>query len=250
MDSDNGFGWQPNEVVGASIVSVPLASASENADSAFRTIMVWIVVVFVTAMLVVNAVVYLLVVRPVRRIAAVAEELSVGNAAAGDFPPASGPELTGLTRSFNRMRTSLREGDEAVGAADMKARDVFVSYSQPDRECAFQLVAQLESQGIGVWVAPRDISPATDWAEAIIEAISGARLMVLVFSATCNASPQVRREVERAVHREIPILPFRIEDVLPARSLEYFLSTPHWLDAFPPPREPHFARLSAHIEVF
>ena len=128
------------------------------------------------------------------------------------------------------------------------ARDVFVSYSQADRDCAFQLVAQLESRGINVWVAPRDISPATDWAEAIIEAISGAKLMVLVFSAHCNASPQVRREVERAVHREVPILPFRIEDVLPARSLEYFLSTPHWLDAFPPPREPHYARLSAHIE--
>src|ERR1700749_4029992 len=130
----------------------------------------------------------------------------------------------------------------------MKARDVFVSYSQADRECAFQLVAQLESRGIGVWVAPRDISPASDWAEAIIEAISGSRLMVLVFSSHCNASPQVRREVERAVHREIPILPFRIEDVLPAKSLEYFLSTPHWLDAFPPPREPHYARLSDHIE--
>lgn len=129
----------------------------------------------------------------------------------------------------------------------MIKRDVFVSYSQPDRDCAFQLVAQLESQGIGVWVAPRDISPAADWAEEIIEAISAARLMVLVFSAHCNASPQVRREVERAVHRQIPILPFRIEDVLPARSLEYFLSTPHWLDAFPPPREPHYARLSAHI---
>jgi TIR domain len=127
------------------------------------------------------------------------------------------------------------------------ARDVFVSYSQPDRDCALQLVAHLESQGIGVWVAPRDISPAADWAEEIIAAISTSRLMVLVFSAHCNASPQVRREVERAVHREIPILPFRIEDVLPARSLEYFLSTPHWLDAFPPPREPHYARLSTHI---
>src|SRR3569833_3585695 len=98
--SDNGFGWQPNEVAGASIVSVPLASASENADSAFRTIMVWIVVVFLTAVLVVNAVVFLLVVRPVRRIAAVADGLSVGNADARDFPPASGPELTGLTRLF------------------------------------------------------------------------------------------------------------------------------------------------------
>jgi len=107
--SDHGFGWQPHEVAGASIVSVPLASASESADTAFRTIMVWIVVVFVAAMLVVDAVVYLLVVRPVRRIAAVAEELSVGNASAGDFPPASGPELTGLVQSFNRIRTSLQK---------------------------------------------------------------------------------------------------------------------------------------------
>jgi HAMP domain-containing protein len=107
--SDNGFGWQPNEIVGASIVAVPLASASKSADSAFRTIMVWIAAVFVAAMLVVNAVVYLLVVRPVRRIATVADELSMGKLDAGDFPPASGPELTGLTRSFNRMRTSLEK---------------------------------------------------------------------------------------------------------------------------------------------
>jgi hypothetical protein len=129
-------------------------------------------------------------------------------------------------------------------------RDVFVSYSHPDRECAFQLTAQLEAQGIGVWIAPRDISPAADWAEEIIEAISCARLMVLVFSAHCNVSPQVRREVERAVHRQVPVLPFRIEDVLPAKSLEYFLSSQHWLDAFPLPREPHYARLTAHIAMF
>jgi hypothetical protein len=129
----------------------------------------------------------------------------------------------------------------------MIQRDIFVSYSQPDRECAFQLVAQLEADGLGVWIAPRDISPAGDWAAEIIEAISAARMMVLVFSSHCNDSPQVRREVERAVHREVPVLPFRIEDVLPARSLEYFLSTQHWLDAFPPPRGPYYARLSTHI---
>ena len=107
--SDNGFGWQPHEVVGASIVSVPLTSATQSADSAFRIIMMWIVTVMVAAMLVVNAIVYLLVVRPVRRIATVADELSVGNTSAGDFPPASGPELTGLARSFNRMRISLEK---------------------------------------------------------------------------------------------------------------------------------------------
>jgi HAMP domain-containing protein len=112
--SDNGFGWQPHEVVGASIVSVPLAAATDSADSAFRIIMMWIVVVMVAAILVVNAIVYLLVVRPIRRIATVADELSVGNTSIGDFPAASGPELTGLTRSFNRMRISLEKAIKLV----------------------------------------------------------------------------------------------------------------------------------------
>ena len=131
----------------------------------------------------------------------------------------------------------------------MTQREIFVSYSQRDRDCAFRLVAQLEADGLGVWIAPRDISPAADWAEEIIEAIAAARVMVLVFSAACNDSPQVRREVERAVHRQVPVLPFRIENVLPSRSLEYFLSTQHWLDAFPPPHEPHYSRLSVHISA-
>lgn len=127
------------------------------------------------------------------------------------------------------------------------AHDVFVSYSQPDHDCALALVARLEGSGISVWVAPRDIAPASDWAEEIIDAIGGARLMVLVFSSHTNASPQVRREIERAVHKNVPVLPFRIEDVLPSKSLEYFLSSQHWLDAFPPPVEPHLLRLTTTV---
>ncbi len=126
-------------------------------------------------------------------------------------------------------------------------REVFVSYSQPDRDCAFELVAQLEASDFSVWIAPRDVSPSADWAAEIMDALAAARLMVLVFSSHSNASPQVRREVERAVHKQLPVLPFRIEDVLPARSLEYFLSTQHWLDAFPPPRQPHYVRLCTHL---
>lgn len=127
--------------------------------------------------------------------------------------------------------------------------DVFVSYSQPDRDRALELVARLESAGIAVWIAPRDISPSADWAAEIIDAISSARIMVLLFSSHSNESPQVRREVERAVHKQLPVLPFRIEDVLPSKSLEYFLSAQHWLDAFCGPRETHYARLCAHLST-
>jgi hypothetical protein len=126
---------------------------------------------------------------------------------------------------------------------------VFVSYSQADRGCATALVAHLESEGIDCWIAPRDISPAADWAAAIIDAITAARLVVLVFSGSSNGSPQVRREVERAVHKRRPILPFRVEDVMPSSSLEYFLSSQHWMDAFPGPLEPHYQRLCSYLKA-
>jgi hypothetical protein len=128
-------------------------------------------------------------------------------------------------------------------------RAVFISYSQPDRDCAFELVARLEGQGIDCWIAPRDIAPSADWAAEIMDAISAASTMILVFSASSNLSPQVRREVERAVHKQLSILPFRIENVLPSKSLEFFLSAQHWMDAFPPPLEPHYARLCTYLKT-
>src|SRR5258708_24836954 len=129
------------------------------------------------------------------------------------------------------------------------ARDVFISYSQPDHDCAFELVARVEAEGINCWIAPRDIAPSADWAAEIMDAISSVRVMILVFSASSNLSPQVRREVERAVHKQLSVLPFRIENVLPSKSLEFFLSAQHWMHAFPPPREPHYARLCAYLKA-
>jgi hypothetical protein len=129
------------------------------------------------------------------------------------------------------------------------ARDVFISYSQPDHTCAFELVARLEAEGINCWIAPRDIAPSADWAAEIMDAISSVRVMILVFSASSNLSPQVRREVERAVHKQLSVLPFRIENVPPSKSLEFFLSAQHWMDAFPPPREPHYARLCTYLKT-
>ncbi|MGD0493242.1 MAG: toll/interleukin-1 receptor domain-containing protein [Steroidobacteraceae bacterium] len=127
--------------------------------------------------------------------------------------------------------------------------DIFISYSRVDRACAHELVALLEAQGLRCWIAPRDICPSADWAAEIIDAITAARVMVLVFSASSNQSPQVRREVERAVHKGVNVLPFRIDDVAPSKSLEFFLSAQHWMDAFPPPREPHYHKLSNYLRT-
>ena len=110
-------------------------------------------------------------------------------------------------------------------------KKVFISYSHNDKEQADAVCVRLESANIQCWIAPRDISPSKDWAEEIIDAINATDVMVLIFSSYSNSSPQVRREVERAVHKGLIVLPFRIEDVTPSKSLEYYISTQHWLDA-------------------
>ena len=124
------------------------------------------------------------------------------------------------------------------------AHDVFISYSSRDKTTADAVCAVLESRDIRCWVAPRDILPGVEYAEALVDALHQSRLMVLVFSSGSNQSPHVLREVERAVSQGIPILPLRIEDVPPSRAMEYYIASRHWLDALTPPLERHLEQLA------
>jgi hypothetical protein len=126
--------------------------------------------------------------------------------------------------------------------------DVFISYPHQEKTTADAACATLEAAGIRCWIAPRDVHPGMDWSECIIDAISACKVMVLIFSGHTNASQQIKREVERAVNRGVPIIPMRIENVLPSKSLEYFISTPHWLDAMTPPIERHLQALTASVK--
>src|ERR1700733_14665834 len=125
--------------------------------------------------------------------------------------------------------------------------DVFVSYASKDKIVADAVCARLEAAGIRCWIAPRDILPGTSYGEAIIDAIHGAKVMVLVFSSSANASGHIPKEVERAVSNGVAILPFRIEDVAPGKSLDYFIGSVHWLDAMTPPMEHHLDNLAATV---
>ena len=124
------------------------------------------------------------------------------------------------------------------------AHDVFISHSHADKPAADAACAALEARGIRCWIAPRDIEPGQDWAGSIIQAIRGAQIMLLVFSRHANQSIQVKREVEQAGNSGKVILPLRIDDVLPEDALEYYLSTPHWLDAITKPFEAHLEKLA------
>jgi len=132
----------------------------------------------------------------------------------------------------------------------MPRGDVFVSYcTKSDQDAAYELVSHVEAHGIECWIAPRNVQGGTEWAAEIVDAITACKVMVLLFSPSANDSPSVRREVMLAIHRGVWIVPFRIADIAPSAALEYYLGGHQWLNAFPPPMEPHYERLSTCINT-
>ncbi len=127
--------------------------------------------------------------------------------------------------------------------------DVFISYANQDKVTADAACAQLEADGIRCWIAPRDVPPGAEWAGAIVDAIDQCRAMVLIFSSNANGSKQIRREVQRAFDREVPVLPFRIENIVPEKSLAYYMGPVHWLDALTTPLEHHLQKLAASVQA-
>ncbi|THB65812.1 MAG: DUF4384 domain-containing protein [Desulfovibrio sp.] len=130
------------------------------------------------------------------------------------------------------------------------ANHIFISHSSQDKAVADAVCASLEQAGFGCWIAPRDILPGADWAEGILHAIESSALLVLIVTSSSNESPQVLREVERAVSKRVTVLPFRTEDVVLTKALEYFVSSHHWLDALSEPLEPHLDKLVDTVTKF
>jgi hypothetical protein len=129
------------------------------------------------------------------------------------------------------------------------AGTVFISHAHADHEVAQRICQSLEEAGFGCWIAIRDISPGAIWAEAISNAIDRSGIMIVLFSAESNLSQQVLREVELGIRKELIIVPFRIEDIRPTGSLEYYMSACHWLDATTPPLEKHLTRLIETLQA-
>lgn len=129
------------------------------------------------------------------------------------------------------------------------AHQVLISYSSHDKNVADAICSWLERNDIRCWIAPRDITPGVEYGESIINAINACEVMVVVFTDNANHSRFVRKEVERAVSKGCVVVPVRLQDVLPTQSLEFFLSSDHWLDATSPPVERHLDKLVNTVQM-
>lgn len=104
---NNGFGWKLNEIVGAQVVSVPMAVPMERANKLLQSFMLSMLGVFLFLFIAMNIMVHLFVTRRITKMSAIADQVSLGKFEAGELDVKGSDEISTLARSFGRMRTSL-----------------------------------------------------------------------------------------------------------------------------------------------
>jgi TolB-like protein len=127
----------------------------------------------------------------------------------------------------------VAEGGSEGQATDAKTdtHDVFISYASPDSAVAEAVCEALERAGVTCWIAPRDVTPGTFYADEIVHAIDATKAIILILSQNASDSRHVLREVERAASKRHPVVSLRVDQAPLPAGLEYFLNTSQWLDA-------------------
>lgn len=105
----NGFGWKLDQIIAAQVVQVPVAVAQARAERTFRVFMISLVAVLVSVAVILNLLLWWMFIRPVTRISALADKISLGEVDAPDFVAHSRDEIGSLAESFTRMRRSLMQ---------------------------------------------------------------------------------------------------------------------------------------------
>lgn len=106
---------------------------------------------------------------------------------------------------------------------------VFISHHSSRKATASHVAGFLERHGIASWYAPRDITPGSEWDQAISAAIQSSDAMVLLFCSQADQSKHVKREVGIADKAQVPIYWLRLESIEPEK-LGYFLNETQWID--------------------
>ncbi|HEX3186948.1 MAG TPA: TIR domain-containing protein [Pyrinomonadaceae bacterium] len=123
----------------------------------------------------------------------------------------------------------------------MKYR-IAITHAPSDAVVATSIRQALE----GVALKCQSLTPLTsdDQEEHASRIIDKSDAMVLVLSAAANGSERIEKQVEKMANRGKPIITFRTDHAPLSKRLEFYLSTPHWLDASSQPLDKHLAELA------
>jgi len=128
------------------------------------------------------------------------------------------------------------------------AHEVFISHAHKDKGIADAICRELESANARCWIAPRDISPGEDWTKAIRKAIDSSRVVVLVLSENANTATHIEREIANAFYTERIIMPFRLDNAIPRRSMLSYLDNVRWFDSVDLPVEQNLQAFAARVK--
>jgi TIR domain-containing protein len=109
---------------------------------------------------------------------------------------------------------------------------IFISYSSKDQDIAETICKALESRGNNCWISCRDVAPGENFQEAIVRALRGAKVMLLVFTANANNSDEIKKELVLAGRHQVTVVPVRVEDVVPNDAFSYEFATRQWVDLY------------------
>jgi adenylate cyclase len=102
--------------------------------------------------------------------------------------------------------------------------DVFISYSREDKDRVMDLAAKLRAAGVNVWIDQGGIDGATMWGEEIVNALEGAKVLLLAITPAAARSHNVAKEVVLVSERKGHILPVHLEPTTIPASLKYPLA--------------------------
>ena len=106
---------QRRSVLAAQIISLPLSVPLEIARTEFRTVLIYLAIIFLGSLAVLNAVLYFTIAKPAARLSDMANRISLGDLEVPELPVKGGDEIADLAGAFNRMRRSLVTAMKMIG---------------------------------------------------------------------------------------------------------------------------------------
>jgi hypothetical protein len=110
--------------------------------------------------------------------------------------------------------------------------NIFISFASQDLKVASTICSAIEGRGFKCWISSRDILPGENFQSAIVRAIRGSRIMLLVFTGNSNRSEEMTKELALASQQKLMVVPLRVEDVTPSDAFAYEFATRQWIDLF------------------
>ena len=110
--------------------------------------------------------------------------------------------------------------------------EVFVSYSREDKDRVLDITAKLRAAGVALWIDQGGIDAASQWSEQIVNALEGAKVLLLMVTESSVHSHNVAKEVVLVSERKGRILPVHLEPTVIPPALKYQLAGIQHIECF------------------